>query len=167
MMMTAFFIMAVLIVLSAIGVVAFSNPLYSALALVLNLLTVAGIFALLDAHFLSAVQIIVYAGAIMVLVIFVLMLLNLKTEALKRRSPSFIGICVLSGVAFLQVVCPLLDDAFKVFPDSDGAVQGTIKEVGKLLYTSYLFPFEAASFLIMAALAGAVMLSKRNVKRSN
>lgn len=160
-MQTAFFVMAVIIILSAIGVVASRNPIHSALFLVANLLTVAGIFAALDAHFLATVQIIVYAGAIVVLVLFVLMLLNLKVEQTKKIGITTVLTASLTGVLFLAIALPPLNEAFKVFPEPSAAVTGSVSNIGKVLYTTYAFPFEAASMLLMAAIVGAVMLAKR------
>jgi NADH-quinone oxidoreductase subunit J len=162
-----FFLMSAIIVTSAIGVVALRNPMYSALSLILNLVTVAGIFAQLEAHFLSAVQIIVYAGAIMVLVLFVLMLLNLKVEEQQRPSLYLTMAAVVLGCLFVAMVIPSINDAFKVFPDPAHPVVGTVKNMGEVLYTKYVFPFEAASILIMAAIVGAVMLAKRKVTDAN
>lgn len=147
--------------ISGVGVVSFRNPIHSALALVANLLSVAGLFALLDAHFLAAVQIIVYAGAIIVLVVFVLMLLNIKVEPVNKISPTFALSSVLTGALFLLIIVPLLNQAFRAFPDPKQPIEGTMEAMGKIVYTKYLFPFEAASVLIMAAIVGAVMLAKK------
>ena len=163
-MTIAFFIMALIAVVSALAVVMLHNPIYSALALVTNLLTVAGLFALLDAHFLSVVQIIVYAGAIVVLVLFVLMLLNIKLETARNRSGAFVAVAVLTGVIFLAAVLPLAQQAFTVFADPNTALEGTVENMGISLYSKYVFPFEAASVLIMVAIVGAVMLAKRNFR---
>ena len=155
-----FFLMAAIIVASAIGVVAMKNPMYSALCLILNLVTVAGIFAQLEAHFLAAVQIIVYAGAIMVLVLFVLMLLNIKIEKEERSSALLSLLAVVLGCLFILVVVPVINKAFSVFPEGLPVV-GSVKNIGVSLYTDYIFPFEAASLLIMVAIVGAVMLAAK------
>ena len=165
-MMLIFTIMALIVVASAIGVVAFRNPIHSALSLVTNLLTIAGLFAQLDAHFLAAVQIIVYAGAIMVLVLFVLMLLNVKTEEPKGWALVFTSLVVVAGCIFAALIIPTLNTAFEVFPDPKGDVVGSAVNIGRVLYTEYLFPFEAASVLIMAAIVGAVMLARRRYRTS-
>ena len=160
-MTIAFLIMAVIILASGLGVISMRNPIHSALCLVVNLLTVAALFATLEAHFLATVQIIVYAGAIVVLVLFVLMLLNLKVEQPKRMGLPLVAGASVCGAAFLALLLPVLNDAFKVFPEPSRAVEGTVKNFGKILYNTYLFPFEAASILIMAAIVGAVMLARR------
>ena len=156
-----FFVMALIIVVSAIGVVVSKNPIHSALCLVANLLTVAAIFASLDAHFLATVQIIVYAGAIVVLVVFVLMLLNLKVEQPKKVGLPTLIAATVTGVLFLAIALPPLNEAFKVFPEPQSGVTGSVQNIAKILYTTYAFPFEAASMLLMAAIIGAVMLAKK------
>jgi NADH-quinone oxidoreductase subunit J len=166
-MSVAFFILAAIIVCSALGVVASRNPIHSALNLVANLLSVAAIFAMLDAHFLATVQIIVYAGAIVVLVLFVLMLLNLKVEVPTTKTTVLGGVALVTGVIFLAVAVPVIAAVFEAFPQVAAPAagsEGSVYNVGKLLYTRYVFTFEAASVLIMAAIAGAVMLAKRQYR---
>jgi NADH-quinone oxidoreductase subunit J len=166
--MTAIFlIISLLLTVSAVGVVVFKNPIYSALCLIANLLGVACIFAMLDAHFLATVQVVVYAGAIMVLVLFVLMLLNIKVESIKRVSKAYIIASVFFGLSFMYFLLPLIHSVFSDF--SGGSTQSTeiiggVKNIGEVLYTKYVFPFEATSVLILAALVGAVMLGKRDYK---
>lgn len=162
--MIAFVILALITIVSALAVVMLHNPIYSALSLVTNLLSVAALFALLDAHFLSVVQIIVYAGAIVVLVLFVLMLLNIKLEDPKKYSTTFIALAALAGIIFVATFIPLAQHAFSVFPDPNSSLEGTVENMGISLYTKYVFPFEAASVLIMVAIVGAVMLAKRNYR---
>ena len=162
--MFMFWIFAVLLTLSACGVVLFRNPIHSALSLIFNMITIAALFASLNAHFLAAVQIIVYAGAVMVLVIFVLMLLNAKEEDSKDHSPLLVGLATLVVIMLVVMFAPRLFSAFLVLPDGTSAFAGTMKDIGLLLYTRYVLPFEAASVLIMVAVAGAVMLSKRRYR---
>lgn len=164
-MSIAFFLLSLVIVCTGIGVVVSRNPINSALNLVCNLIAVAGVFALLEAHFLATVQVIVYAGAIVVLVLFVLMLLNLKVEVPTRKSTILTAVAVLSGIVFLAAAVPSILDFFsQVGRPQIGAAPaavGSVKAIGRVLYTQYVFTFEAASVLIMAAIAGAVMLAKR------
>lgn len=160
-MTVLFVLIAGLVVASAIAVVALRNPIHSALALVLNLLGVAALYAMLDAHFLSAVQIIVYAGAIMVLVLFVIMLLNIKVEAAKGKGLVLTIAAALTGLAFLALLAPMFYGAVQGFTEHAKPVEGTVEGIGELLFTRYLFPFEAASVLIMVAIVGAVMMGKR------
>ncbi len=159
--MAIFIILAAIILVSSIGVVAFLNPIYSAMCLIASMLCLAGLFAQLDAHFLATVQIIVYAGAIMVLVMFLLMLLNLKYEKPKKMRTFYSIVTVLVGILFLCVILPPLNDFFSPFAGAGSQVVGDVKSMGELLYTKYVFPFEIASVLILAAMVGAVMLGKR------
>ena len=160
-MSVLFFLLSLLIVASSVAVVVFRNPIHSALSLVLNLLCVAGLFAMLEAHFLAAVQIIVYAGAIMVLFLFVVMLLNLKVEEPRRYGFLLIGASVLVGASFIALLAMLFGRGFAGVPEAAAPVAGTVAAIGRILYTKYVFTFEAASMLIIAAIIGAVMLAKR------
>lgn len=169
-----FYIISPLLIATALGVVACRNPIHSGLYLVGNLLGVACIYAYLDAHFLSAVQIIVYAGAIVVLVLFVLMLLNTKVEKRTKRETWIVTFGIGLGVVFLLLVIPVIWNYFSLFDSrsllksnaNNILLEGSVKNIGEILYTKYLFLFEAASVLIMSALVGAVMLAHRS-KRSS
>lgn len=156
-----FYLFSLILLVSAVGVVGFKNPINSALCLVLNMTCVAAFFAMLEAHFLATTQIIVYAGAVMVLVVFVLMLLNVKYEPIARYPFLFIAAAVGSGALFIGFLAPSLNGTFAIFPDPKVTVPGTMEILGRALFTHYIFPFEAASILIMAAVAGAVTLAKR------
>ncbi|MBX7137084.1 MAG: NADH-quinone oxidoreductase subunit J [Oligoflexia bacterium] len=162
-MAVTFYLMAVLLLLSAVAVITFKNPIYSALALVFNLFVVAGLFATLDAHFIAAVQVVVYAGAIMVLVMFVLMLLSAKLEKASPFSPLYFGAALICGLAFAVTLGLEFDSGFNSAPPASD-LQGTVAAVGKVLYSRYVFPFEAASLLLMAAIAGAVVLARRRYR---
>ncbi len=158
-MIFLFFMLAALAIASAFGVLFSRAPLYSAFSLVINLMTVAGLFATLDAHFLAASQIIVYAGAIMVLVVFVIMLLSLTGEERKPFSILFVVSSVLGGAGLAALLVPLLEAHF---PTGQGlGAEGTVEAMGTLLFSQYVYPFELASVLILAAIVGAVMLARR------
>ena len=170
-MMVVFVIAAVLALVAAVGVVAFKNPIHSALSLVANLLSVAVLFAALDAHFLAATQVVVYAGAIMVLVVFMLMLLNVKTERRTRRENLLTGVAIVAGAGFLIYLVPLVQEAFSGVPHHGSAhgpvgapvpLEGTVKAMGLRLFTDYIFLFQASGVLLMTAIVGAVMLAKRS-----
>lgn len=156
-----FFVLSVLLVASALGVVFFKNPIYSALCLIVNLLGVAGLYAMLNAHLLATVQIIVYAGAIMVLVVFVIMLLNLKQESGEPTGFGSIALASIFCVVFCCVLGVLLTTRFGVNTGMVTATHGTVKELGRLIFGRYAFTFEAASILIMAAIVGAATLARR------
>lgn len=161
-MILFFIVVALLTVTSAVAVVAFQNPMQSALSLIAHFLMVATLYAMLDAHFLSAVQITVYAGAIMVLVLFVVMLLNLKVEQPKPIGRLYLGLGVAVALGFMAIMIPVLSITFTAIPDPISPLVGGAREIGRILYTEYLFPFEIASVLIFVAIVGAVMVAKRN-----
>ncbi len=157
-----FYFFAALAVGSALLVISFRNTLSSAFALILSLFGVAALFVLLGAHFLAAMQILVYAGAIMVLFVFVIMLLDLGREELRKIKMTFasavgilfggyLGIFLVMRLGFLSLPLPAV-------PSEQ---YGTIREVGRLLFSHYLIPFEVASLLLLIAVTGVVMLGKR------
>ncbi len=155
-----FYLLAASIVFTGVAVVAMRNPIHSALALVCNLIGVAAIFASLQAHFLATVQVIVYAGAIMVLVIFVIMLLNIKEEKPARERFLLLGGVVLAGFAFFVALSFVFLHQFQVTPELTDEITGSVANIGRVLFTKYVFPFEAASLLIMAAIVGSIMIAK-------
>jgi NADH-quinone oxidoreductase subunit J len=160
------FVLGVLAIVSAVCVVGIRNPLYSAFSLVVNLLAMAGLYALMDAHFLAVTQVVVYAGAIMVLVLFVIMLLNLKTES-GRKLGVIRSACALAvGLGIMaSALPPILQQFQNVTPmalrDSMQASVGTVKAIGEQLYTQYVAQFELASLVLLIGIVGAVMLAKR------
>jgi NADH-quinone oxidoreductase subunit J len=155
-------------VVSALIMVTNRRPVRAAMALIATMSFLAGLYVLLDAHLVAAVQLIVYAGAIMVLFLFVMMLLNVEEkEGRLVTHPGFQLLAVfLVGLLFVAVVSlvkidgpvPVLGDAANQF--------GTTKAVGKLLFTEFLLPFEVASVLLLAAIVGAVILAKRRIDDS-
>jgi NADH-quinone oxidoreductase subunit J len=161
-----FFVLAFVAVVSAVLVVLFRNPVYSALSLVTTFFALAGLFVLLHAHFLAAVQVIVYAGAIMVLFLFVIMLLNLgHPEALERPVGKVrrAVVVVLMAVLVAQLGY-LAGQQFGALPTSGEGTLLTdnIRHIGRLLYTDYLFPFEVVSVILLVALVGVIVLVKRD-----
>lgn len=161
-MIVLFALIALITTVSAGAVVFYRNPLHSAIALVLHMLSVAVLYAMLDAHFLAAVQVVVYAGAIMVLVLFLVMLLNIKVERVKPIRKSYLAFGLLAAIGFLSILIPILKSVFLVIPDPVAPLIGGAREIGRVLYSDYLFPFETASVLIFVAIVGAVMVAKRN-----
>lgn len=153
-------------IVSAVCVVSLRNPLYSAFSLVVNLLAVAGLYALLGAHFLAVTQVVVYAGAIMVLVLFVIMLLNLKSESGRKLGVVRSLVALVLGVTLLGSALPPVLDNFKDFSsftllDAKRNSEGTVKAIGEVLYTEYVAQFELASLVLLIGIVGAVMLAKR------
>lgn len=147
--------------------VIFRNPVYSALALILTFFSLAGLYILLSAQFVAAVHIMVYAGAIMVLFLFVIMLLNLsREEALRQRLTKWKIISIVLAIIFLAEVGYVLasksSDLESWFnPNISQAQIGTVEEVGKLLFSEFLLPFEVTSVILLAALLGVVVLVRR------
>jgi NADH-quinone oxidoreductase subunit J len=157
-----FYGFAALSVIGAILVISFRNTLSSAMALVMTLFGVAALFAMLGAHFLAAMQVLVYAGAVMVLFIFVIMLLDLGGETLKKLKMTFSSVVGILLGGYLATIFILrlgyLSDPFQKITDPD---YGTIRGVGKLLFSEYLVPFELTSFLLLVAIVGAIVLAKK------
>ena len=157
---------ASVIVLAAIGVIASRKPVNSALALLVMFFHVAGLFVLLDAEFIAAVQIIVYAGAILVLYLFVLMLLNLRAEEGYHRQ-FVIGLTVGLGILVEAVLILGRSGFADRFPPSvpltpsAASAAGNTEGLGRALYTTYLFPFEVASLILLVAMIGAIILAKK------
>ena len=155
-----FYLLALVAVGSALIMVTARHVINSVLALVVTMFSVGGFYIMLSAPFLAVVQLIVYAGAVMVLYLFVLMLLDLrkKREKFLQLSPIRILGALLAGLfSFLMAVSAR--DLGNGFPEP--AVSGTIEEVGALLFTRYYYLFEVAGILLTAALVGAVILSQK------
>jgi len=164
----------ILFALFAIGAVASAlltitrrNPVASAMSLIAHFFMLSGLYLTLEAQFVAVVQVLVYAGAIMVLVIFVIMLLNLGSERqLTERASlrSTLGWLVAALFA-VQIGIVLTSKPTGVNALSPKAVEiGTTEAIGQSLFTHYLFPFEAVSLLLLAALIGSVILAKRTLK---
>jgi NADH-quinone oxidoreductase subunit J len=162
-----FYILAALTLIFGALVVAnpFSrNPVTSAMFLVLTIISMAGLFVLLHAFFLAAVQVVVYAGAVMVLFLFVIMLLDLKED--ERRKVKKLGLVaglVSVGAIVAIFVCSLLATNPGKELTSPSAV-GDTAALGKLLFTNYLLPFEIVSILLLVAMVGVILLSKKDLR---
>jgi NADH-quinone oxidoreductase subunit J len=160
-----FYIFAALTLICGALIIVNRNPINSAMFLVLSIASMAGLFVLLHAFFLAAVQVLVYAGAVMVLFLFVIMLLDLKAEE-RRKINLFGGITgVLSVVAIAYVSFTAVHShASTDLPANPGGVEGGTIDLGKLLFTNYLLPFEILSVLLLVAMIGAILLSKKDLK---
>ena len=139
------------------------SPVTSVMFLVLTIISLAGLFVLLHAFFLAAVQVLVYAGAVMVLFLFVIMLLNLNEEA-KRRVKLFGAITGLTSVGGLAalLVHSLWNSGIPT--QMNPSLEGEPKLLGHVLFTQYLLPFEMVSILILVAMVGVILLSKKDLK---
>ncbi len=161
----ALVVLSVLALVSAAVVVFHRTPVVCALALAFNLLSIAGFYMLLNAQFLALLQVIVYAGAIMVLVLFVIMLLNLPEEARSHSSGFFqrwLGIVL--ALVFGTIVAGVLlrSSGGSEFARSSSDF-GTVGALGSELFTRFFYPFEAISLLLLVAMIGAVLLAKRRL----
>lgn len=160
-----FFYFAGVIVATAGLVVAMKNPVYSALALLVMFFHVAGLFVTLHAEFLAVIQILVYAGAILVLYLFVVMLLNLKREERFHNQVTvgfFLG-CVLFAEAVLLIVKGDTSLGSNLPSAQAHVTEGNTDAIGELLFSTYLFPFEVASLILLVAMIGAVILTKKGI----
>jgi NADH-quinone oxidoreductase subunit J len=161
-----FFVFAILTLACGFLVVAnpFSrNPVTSAMFLVLSIGSLAGLFVLLNAFFLAAVQILVYAGAVMVLFLFVIMLLDLREEE-RRAFKKFtvgVGAIAVAAVAFLLVRTIWFSG---VGTNLQPVLQGSTRPLGEALFRNYLLPFEIISVLLLVAMVGVVLLSKKDLR---
>ena len=160
-----FIVLAPLSVVAAVGMVLSRNAIYSALLLVVNFFCLAGFYVLLEAQFVAAVQVIVYAGAIMVLFLFVLMLLGVESqervrETIKGQRPAAV---LLTLGLLVAIIGALAAGVFDAAPASLAAANqgGNVEAVGRLLFTRYTFAFETAGVLLVVAAVGALVLGKR------
>jgi NADH-quinone oxidoreductase subunit J len=144
-------------------VIVLKNPVHCAVALVCNMFSLAALFAVLDAHFLAALQVLVYAGAIMVLILFVIMLLNLKPDELGKARQT--ATKVVGGALAAWVGVLLITIAKGSFTDMPlvSADYGTLETVGRLIFSKYLLAFEVASVFLLAAILGAVGIAKKKI----
>lgn len=161
-----FYFLSFLALMSALMVVFSKNPIYSVLYLVITFICIACHYILLNAQFLFAVHIIVYAGAIMVLFLYVIMLLNLNNETEPHKSNLIKFAAVISGGLLLTVLVGSLRSTDEAIVALDGKSEiGYVKNLGMVLYNDYMLPFEIASILLLGAMVGAVMLGKNQRTR--
>ena len=167
--MVLFVVLGAIAIAAALGVIIARKPIYSALSLLVNFCSLAGLYLLLNAQFLAAVQIIVYAGAIVVLFLFATMLLGGGEEARESSkfqvpSSKFLAI-VLAFVLLVEVGYVFLSGTLTGTQGSDTpeaiAKIGNVQAIGQLLFTDYLLPFELAAVLLLIGIVGAVVLAKK------
>jgi NADH-quinone oxidoreductase subunit J len=158
----AFFVVAALAVASALGVVLNRNPVHAACALVAHLFLLAVFFVGLDAQLVGVLQVIVYAGAVVVLFLFVIMLLNLREQVETFSSPRLVAVALGAGVALAAVVAMgVARSPLGAPPLRDGF--GGTERLAERLFTTYLLPFELTSILLLVAIIGAVVLGKKKL----
>ena len=166
----AFYVLSAFILGFALLVVTTKNTVHAVLFLVLNFLAIAALYVLLTAQFLAAIQVLVYAGGIVVLYLFVVMLVNLKRQPEDHSSPQrrpWLGFA-LSAAVLAQLGAILVWGSYGM-PVDPHTMQNTdlainnVENIGRLLYTDYLIPFEVASMLLLVAMVGAIILAKREL----
>ncbi|MBL8203823.1 MAG: NADH-quinone oxidoreductase subunit J [Blastocatellia bacterium] len=161
-----FLFLAALAVFAAFNVILQRNPIYSALSLIITMCALAGTFLLLEAQFVAAMQVIVYAGAVMVLFVFVIMLLNVRTEEARQDRVKYLKL--VTPLLFVALLAEVFFVARSVTTTPAPLVTpagehpfGTVEAIGEAMFSSYLFPFEATSVLILMAMVGALVLARK------
>ena len=157
-----FFVLAALAVLGAVSLILQSHPIHSALSLIVVMVSLAGLYLLMGAEFVATVQIIVYAGAVMVLFVFVIMLLNAGVEERTNFSKlaTFGGIPLALALGGIIAAAIARSSGNLPPPAASGAMSST-RELSKLLFSEFVYPFELTSFLILVAILGAIVLAQR------
>ncbi len=166
----AFYTLSVLILGLAVLVVTVKNAVHSVVALVMTFLCVAALYVVLEAEFLAVIQILVYAGGIVVLYLFVVMLVNLDRSPEEHQDPRRLSVfgLGLAGAMLLEVAGIVVysynrSTSTVTAPAAASPVEGNTQELGWLLYTDYLIPFELASVLLLVAMVGAIVLARRDL----
>jgi NADH-quinone oxidoreductase subunit J len=163
-----FYFLAFLILFSAILVVTRKNPVYSALWLVVTIISIAGVFIIAGAEFLAVVQVFVYAGGIMVLYVFLIMLLNLSKQELEKRQIHYHWwivalVCFVLGLEICMLLIPSMTQPLTLVKTAHQFKDiSNTTEVAKSLYSDFLLPFEVASILLVVAMIGAVLLGRKD-----
>lgn len=159
-----FIVLALFAIGGGLGMILFAQPIYSALSLIVTILALAGVFALLSAPFLFMVQIILYAGAIITLLLFIIMFLNIKNDNLPEE-PNKIATIVIGGILLIPFNVLILK-AFNTLPSKPmhilGEGHGSINDFGMELFRNWLIPFELISVLLLVALVGSVVLARKD-----
>lgn len=160
-----FLIFSIIAIATAFGTVASKHPVVAAMNLVLHFLMLAGLYLTLNAQFIAVLQILVYGGAIMVLVIFVIMLLNLgKEENFSEGFSARKGVGMAFGAAFVfQTLVLFFGQDFTTEIPKSSVEVGYVKNLGQVLFNDYAFPFELIALLLLVAVIGALLLGKKKV----
>ena len=167
-METLFFAIITLVaIVSALLVISCKNPINSALALVMTFFCLATYYVMLDAPFMAAIQVMVYAGAIMVLIVFTIMLLNIRVDATKKHSHKVLLGSIIGFFTLLNTVF-LLTKSHVAAPNGTYSGEmlkqvGHTELIGKEMFTNFLLPFEITSILLLVAIVGAVILAKKKL----
>lgn len=161
MTLNVFYFLSFVAVLSALLVVFSRNPVHSVLYLIITFFCIAGHYVLLNAEFLAIVHVIVYAGAIMVLFLYVIMMLNLNQESEPHKSTLLkIAATICSGLLIIVLIGTLKGTESMIAQQPTDTTIGMVKNLGKVMFNEFLLPFEITSVLLLAAMVGAIMLGK-------
>ena len=142
------------------------NPVYCALGLMATMLSVAVFYVVNDGHFIAAVQVVVYAGAVMTLFLFVIMIIGVdRAESLQEQLPAQRPLAVVLGVAFLVLIMIIGGSAWITAPASGEDANGTVEAIADILFTEWILPFEVTTLLLIIAAVGAVALAQYDLTR--
>ena len=158
-----FYFFSALAISGALGTILSRKPMHSVISLIITFFSLSGIYVLLNAQFLAVVNIIVYAGAIMVLFLFVIMFLNLRQESNELSNTSMVLAATVSGLLLVLMLVAVFRKAYiePVNPVLFSNKTGMIERLGDLLYKHYMLPFELVSVLFLVAITGAILIGKR------
>src|SRR3990172_10544092 len=157
-----FYIFAIAAVVSALAVITLRNAVHSAIFLMVCFLQVAAIFILLRSPFLAAVQVFIYLGAVMVLFLFVVMILDIKKAQMEAFAPANKWLmCVITPLIAVEFMVVIMGGSLSGFPLRGGGKETTIQAIGHALFTEYLLPFELVSILLLVAMVGAIVMAKK------
>ena len=161
MTLNVFYFLSFVAILSALMVVFSKNPVHSVLYLIITFFCIAGHYVLLNAEFLAVVHVIVYAGAIMVLFLYVIMMLNLNQESEPHKSTLLkVAATICAGLLIVVLIGTLKGTELMTTQQPTDASIGMVKNLGKVMFNEFLLPFEITSVLLLAAMVGAIMLGK-------
>ncbi len=166
MQLILFWVFALLMLVFGAAVVLNRNPVASALSLVVSFLGLAALFVMLDAFFIGVIQVLVYAGAVMVLFLFIIMLLDLRAEELRKINwVATAGGVVVALILLLQILSVIAHSkmAQQPFPPLPRSTTDDVHNIGALLFTNFNFPFQIIGILVLVATIGVVVLSKREL----
>jgi NADH-quinone oxidoreductase subunit J len=163
-----FYFLAIMAIVSAIAVITRRNPVHAALALIVTLLSLAGFYLMLYAPFVAAVQILLYAGGIVVLFLFVIMLINLEQNIREYQFNKQWFVATIAALALGGLLAFVLRTGRSGFPSAflqsyRGLEGDNTQQIGIALYGQYMFPFEIASLLLLVAIVGAVVMAKKRI----
>lgn len=161
-----FFVFAILAVGSAIAVVSLRNPVHSVISLMVCFLQMAALFVMLRAPFIAVVQVFVYVGAVLVLFLFVIMMLDIQKAGMERFvSGGHLWVIALLGGLFIEMVLIVSKSRLAaVTAPSATRLSGTVREVGEALFSKYVLPFEVVSLILLVALLGAIVLGRKELR---